>query len=85
MGVMPQLIMLAACAKEMSRDASRAVFWAKLLGVAHEELAFATEGSSSFVLKKQPLVTLPLLASVILRASCRYPGSNMVEVSREIS
>lgn len=82
---MPQAVMLLACAREMSRDASRAGFWARLLDVAHEELAFATEASSVSELKKQPLVTLPLLASVILRASCRYPGAKIVDASREIS
>ena len=85
MGEMPQAVMLDACAREMSRVASRAGFRARLFDVAHEELAFATEGSSKSELKKQPLVTLPLFASVIFRSSCKYPGAKMVEASSDTS
>ena len=63
MGEMPQSVMLPACAREMSRFEARPAIWISVLDVAHEELAFATD--ASFELKKQPLVTLPLLASVI--------------------
>ena len=83
-GEMPQVVMLLAWARDRSRDASRAAFWARLLEVAHEALALAIEASPWFELKMQPLVTLPLLESVILRESCKYPGAKIVEASREI-
>lgn len=82
---MPHAVMLLACVRDMSSDASRAGFWARLFDVAHEELAFATEASSASGLKKQPLVTLPLLATVMFRTFCRYPGAKIVEASREMS
>jgi hypothetical protein len=60
---MPHAVKLLAWASDIAIGTSGAEFWARLEEVAHEELAFSRETSSG--LKKQPLVTLPLLANVV--------------------